>query len=242
MRPSPLAGSLPLSVPSTPSAPTVPAAPPAPTASGAPSTPRAARPAASSAPTTTAPPAPTTKTRPARTPRWATEHQRSRLVLFGALGSFAAACLLGGGACSIALGHPAPADFPRTALLAGLLACALALVGAGLLLALRERDLRRGETRRASRAEQIRRELDALGLTPRETTVAELILQHRSYDDIAAQCGLSPRTVQFHASNIFRKAYVTRRRDFERLLLTEGDTGEEPYERIRRLRPREDGR
>ena len=90
----------------------------------------------------------------------------------------------------------------------------------------------------ASRAELIRRELDALGLTPRETTIAELILQHRSYDEIAVMCRLSPRTVQFHASNIFRKAYVTRRREFERIMLAD-ENRPEPYERIARIRTTE---
>lgn len=63
-----------------------------------------------------------------------------------------------------------------------------------------------------------RQRLEALGLTPRETTVAQLILQQCSYQDIAERCQLAPRTVQFHASNIFRKAYVSRRREFEQLV------------------------
>ncbi|MEY8460472.1 helix-turn-helix transcriptional regulator [Eggerthellaceae bacterium 24-137] len=167
-----------------------------------------------------------------------TETDRTRLstpCFIGAVASFAAACALGGGACSIALGNPSPDDLPRMAALLGALAWAAGLIGAGLLLALRQRELRKGEARLTSRAERIRCELDALGLTPRETTIAELILQHRSYDDIAERCHLSPRTVQFHASNIFRKAYVTRRREFERLMLVD-DRSPEPYERISRIR------
>lgn len=153
----------------------------------------------------------------------------------GAVASFAAACALGGGACSIALGNPAPDDLPRMAALLGALAWAAGLIGTGLLLVLRQRDLRKDEARLTSRAERIRCELDALGLTPRETTIAELILQHRSYDDIAERCHLSPRTVQFHASNIFRKAYVTRRREFERLMLAD-DRDPKPHESVPRIR------
>ncbi|WP_282191298.1 helix-turn-helix transcriptional regulator [Adlercreutzia caecimuris] len=161
---------------------------------------------------------------------------RSLPYLIGALTAFGAACALGGGACSIALGNPASTDALHLSLIAGALACAAGFIAIGIMLALRQRDLRRQEMHLASRAELIRRELDALGLTPRETTIAELILQHRSYDEIAVMCRLSPRTVQFHASNIFRKAYVTRRREFERIMLAD-ENRPEPYERIARIRP-----
>ena len=109
------------------------------------------------------------------------------------------------------------------------------------LLARRGRALRLAESRREAEAERLRRRLDAFGLTPREVTVAQLILEHRCYQNIADQLGLSPRTVQFHASNIFRKASVERRRAFEHLLLTaEGESAAPstgPYEIIPRLRP-----
>ena len=189
------------------------------------------------APTLTSAAEPQTDRRNRKLPR------PSLLMLAGAIVSFVVACLLGGGACSIALGNPAPDDFPRMAALAGILAGAAGLMGLGFLLALRERDLRRRETRLTTRAEQVRRELDSLGLTPRETTIAELILQHRSYADIAAACHLSPRTVQFHASNIFRKAYVSQRREFEHLILVDGTAERrEPYERIARIRPDDEDR
>lgn len=153
-----------------------------------------------------------------------------------AAASFACACLLAGAACSIALGNPAPTELPRMAAMAGALACALALIGLGALLALRMHDLRKREAHLITRVERVRRELDALGLTPREAAIAELILQHRSYADIAACCRLSPRTVQFHASNIFRKAFVTQRRQFEHLILVEGLQSEDAaYERIPRI-------
>ncbi len=44
--------------------------------------------------------------------------------------------------------------------------------------------------------------------------------------------------MQFHASNIFRKAYVTRRREFERIMLAD-ENCPEPYERIARIRTTE---
>ena len=72
--------------------------------------------------------------------------------------------------------------------------------------------------RRRDMVARQRQRLEALGLTPRETTVAQLILQQCSYQDIAERCQLAPRTVQFHASNIFRKAGVSRRREFEQLV------------------------
>ncbi|MEC4184779.1 helix-turn-helix transcriptional regulator [Adlercreutzia sp. R21] len=58
--------------------------------------------------------------------------------------------------------------------------------------------------------------LGSIGLTPRERVIAQLILDHHSYKDIGRRCRVSPRTVQFHATNIFRKARVAHRRDFER--------------------------
>ena len=76
--------------------------------------------------------------------------------------------------------------------------------------------LRKG--RRRDMVARQRQRLEALSLTPRETTVAQLILQQCSYQDIAERCQLAPRTVQFHASNIFRKAGVSRRREFEQLV------------------------
>ena len=90
-----------------------------------------------------------------------------------------------------------------------------------MMLALRERSLRTQQMRRVTRAEQIQGELDSLGLTPKEMPIAKLILQHQSYATIAAERHLAVRTVQFHATNIFRKAYVSNRRDFERVILAD---------------------
>lgn len=103
----------------------------------------------------------------------------------------------------------------------GSLAAACALAALGMMLALRERSLRTQQMRRVTRAEQIQGELDSLGLTPKEMPIAKLILQHQSYATIAAERHLAVRTVQFHATNIFRKAYVSNRRDFERVILAD---------------------
>lgn len=178
---------------------------------------------------------------------------RRRTALAGAGAAFAAALLLAGAACALALGVPAPFGFDGAALIVGALSASAAATGLGVVLALRDRGQQAQRQHRTTRAEQIQRELDALDLTPREMAVAQLILQHRSYRDIAEACHLSVRTVQFHASNAFHKAYVSRRRDFERIMLADpatadqpagpfrggsvGATGGEPYERIPRLRP-----
>lgn len=76
---------------------------------------------------------------------------------------------------------------------------------------------------------QAGRWLGSIGLTPRERIIAQLILDHHSYKDIGRRCKVSPRTVQFHATNIFQKAHVAHRRDFER---TAAVGGPAPLERI----------
>lgn len=129
--------------------------------------------------------------------------------------------MLAGAAGCIAAGAPVPVNFGLSTTVAASLAAACALTGLGMLLAPRERNLRERHLRRATRAEQIQQELDELSLTPKEMPVARLILQHKSYPEIAADRHLSVRTVQFHATNIFRKAYVSNRRDFERVILTD---------------------
>lgn len=159
----------------------------------------------------------------------------SRLARAGALGCFSAACLLAGAAISLAL-HGGAAEAAGALVACAVLVGAIALAGLGILLARRERGLRTQELRRTGRIERIQHELDLLGLTPKEMPIAKLILQHSSYDDIARALAIAPRTVQFHASNIYRKAYVTRRRDFERLMLAEpSERNGTPYEVIPRL-------
>ena len=142
------------------------------------------------------------------------------LLFAGAVASFGLAFVLIGAAVvrrrSASAGEPRPVD-----LVFGSLAAACALAALGMMLALRERSLRTQQMRRVTRAEQIQGELDSLGLTPKEMPIAKLILQHQSYAAIAAERHLAVRTVQFHATNIFRKAYVSNRRDFERVILAD---------------------
>lgn len=159
---------------------------------------------------------------------------QTRRTFFAAMASFGAACLFAGGAGCLVLGAPVPPNTVTAALSCSLTAAAVALVGIGLILSARDKLMHNKEFKRTTRAESIQRELDGLSLTPKEMAVAKLILQHRSYEDIAQICAMAPRTVQFHATNVFRKAYVTRRRDFERLLLSDVDETSR-YERIPRL-------
>ncbi|MCM3658172.1 helix-turn-helix transcriptional regulator [Agromyces mediolanus] len=58
----------------------------------------------------------------------------------------------------------------------------------------------------------------AVGLTPRERTVAELVADGHSNRDIAAQLHLSPRTVETHVSRILRKTGVRSRAGIARRL------------------------
>lgn len=143
------------------------------------------------------------------------------LLFAGAVASFGLALVLIGATVSFAAGAPAPANLDQSTLVFGSLAAACALAALGMMLALRERSLRTQQMRRVTRAEQIQGELDSLGLTPKEMPIAKLILQHQSYATIAAERHLAVRTVQFHATNIFRKAYVSNRRDFERVILAD---------------------
>lgn len=69
--------------------------------------------------------------------------------------------------------------------------------------------------------QRIDQEIERLNLSAKETTVVKLILQHFSYEEIARKLNVTTRTVQMHASRAFRKAYVSNRRDFERVMLNE---------------------
>ena len=62
---------------------------------------------------------------------------------------------------------------------------------------------------------------DALGLTPRESEIAELILQRRTYREIAEQLTISEHTVKRHVHNIYEKAGVSRRDELIRKLTEE---------------------
>lgn len=63
--------------------------------------------------------------------------------------------------------------------------------------------------------------LGAFGLTKQEKRIACLVLQNRTYQQIAEECGISERTVKFHAKNVYKKADVEGRRDFEIKMLSE---------------------
>lgn len=140
---------------------------------------------------------------------------RARCV---ALGCFLAALLLMGCACGLALGWPPVPDASTSSIVASILAGTVALVGLGILQIIdAERAAREPLT--SPSYDPVENRLRALHLTAKELAVARLILQHCSYRDIARICGIAPRTVQFHASNAFRKAAATRRRDFEQLML-----------------------
>ena len=61
----------------------------------------------------------------------------------------------------------------------------------------------------------IKRHLDAMRLTPKEREVAEMIIEGLMYANIAERMGTKERTIKFHAANIFKKAGVANRREFE---------------------------
>lgn len=125
-----------------------------------------------------------------------------------------------GGACCLMLDWPGSLDLRSTSLAVCTLAASLAFVGFGVLCLLQRRNGGPSAFTAPPLRDPIEYRLDALDLTDKERAVARLILQHQSYRDIAHLCRIAPRTVQFHASNVFRKADVHRRRDFEHLMLT----------------------
>jgi DNA-binding CsgD family transcriptional regulator len=54
-------------------------------------------------------------------------------------------------------------------------------------------------------------------LTPMELRVAQLVSQGMSNKEVAAECWVSPRTVEFHLRNCFAKTGVTSRGELARL-------------------------
>ncbi len=58
----------------------------------------------------------------------------------------------------------------------------------------------------------------SLGLTPRETEIAERILQRQTYREIAEELTISEHTVKRHVHNIYEKAGVSRRDELIRKL------------------------
>ena len=65
--------------------------------------------------------------------------------------------------------------------------------------------------------------LGRLNLTDRETVVAYAILEGATYREIGERMGVTERTVKYHASNIFKKAGVKTRHDFEIAMTSQGD-------------------
>lgn len=55
-------------------------------------------------------------------------------------------------------------------------------------------------------------------LTHMEKRIAARIQKGLTYGKIAETCGISERTVKFHAKNIYRKSGVANRRDYERMM------------------------
>lgn len=53
--------------------------------------------------------------------------------------------------------------------------------------------------------ERLKRLLVRFRLSPRETSVVDLLLKGKQTKEIATQLELSPRTAKFHASNLLRK-------------------------------------
>jgi len=62
--------------------------------------------------------------------------------------------------------------------------------------------------------EMINNMFDAYHLTARELDVAKMILQGKSYNEIAELTGLVPKTVSKHASNIFKKTKNSKKAEF----------------------------
>lgn len=168
-----------------------------------------------------------TSRRPARTPQPAASAPSSRtgqtIGLAAALGCFTLALVMMGGACCLLLDWPIALDLRSAALAVCTLAAALAFAGFGVLCLLQSKDGGRSLAGLPPR-DPLECKLDQLNLTEKEREVARLILRHRSYRDIAQLCHIAPRTVQFHATNVFRKAQVSRRRDFEHRMLTPSPT------------------
>lgn len=81
-------------------------------------------------------------------------------------------------------------------------------------------DLAGTEAAEASRA-LFEKKLSRYGLTQQESRIALLILEDKTYFQIATICSISERTVKFHAKNIYQKVGVDARRNFAIKLLAE---------------------
>jgi DNA-binding CsgD family transcriptional regulator len=77
-----------------------------------------------------------------------------------------------------------------------------------------------GELRASGESARKRDPSTLTKLTPMELRVAQLVSQGMSNKDVAAECWVSPRTVEFHLRNCFTKTGVTSRGELARLQLT----------------------
>ena len=59
----------------------------------------------------------------------------------------------------------------------------------------------------------------ALELTPRQLSVAELVSQGFSNDEVAAELGVSVKTVEYHLVNVFARLGVRSRTQLTRRML-----------------------
>ena len=143
-------------------------------------------------------------------------HRPDGALLFaGAVASFGLALVLIGAAVSFAAGHQRRRTSTSRPSCSGILGSGLRPGGLGMMLALREKKPAHAAAnapRHPCRADPGR--AGQSGPHAQGVPIAKLILQHQSYATIAAERHLAVRTVQFHATNIFRKAYVSNRRDF----------------------------
>ena len=86
-------------------------------------------------------------------------------------------------------------------------------------------------------AERARSELRATGetarkrdpstldqLTAQEVHIAQLVAEGRTNRDVAGQLFLSPRTIDFHLRNVYRKLGIASRMELARIDLVQGST------------------
>ena len=71
-----------------------------------------------------------------------------------------------------------------------------------------------------------RRRPEAVALTPSESRVAVLVAEGRTNKDVAALLFLSPKTVEFHLSAVYRKLGITNRTELSRKLAEQGEPDE----------------
>jgi DNA-binding CsgD family transcriptional regulator len=81
-----------------------------------------------------------------------------------------------------------------------------------------------GETARTRTVPAARAAGAGAALTPQEAQVARLAREGLSNPEIGARLFISPRTAQFHLSNVFTKVGITSRSQLDRVLPADRDT------------------